>query len=362
MRKLKIAVYTIALNESQFVKRFMSCVKDEADYVFVSDTGSTDDTVKLLREEGAHVTSIKVDPWRFDIPRNISMAFIPADCDICVCIDLDEILSPGWRDAIEASWTPTTDRLRYLYIWNMLPNGSDGISYWYDKIMTRKNFRWVKPVHEVMAFYGDHPEIQTYCPDFKLRHFPDSTKSRGSYLGLLEMGCREEPEDDRNCHYLGREYMYYGQYDNAINELKRHLSLPRAQWDAERAASMRYIARCHVYKGEPLEATKWFTRAVAEAPGDREPWVELGQHLYNLRDHVGAFAAMSKAIAIENKPMSYICEPSAWGSLPWDIAGVCAAMLGLDQQAYDYTKKAHEFEPDDPRIKNNLHLATEKLK
>ena len=42
---MKVCVYAICKNESQFVDRFMDSMS-EADYVCVLDTGSSDDTVK----------------------------------------------------------------------------------------------------------------------------------------------------------------------------------------------------------------------------------------------------------------------------------------------------------------------------
>lgn len=49
---MKVCVYAICKNESQFVDRFMDSMS-EADYVCVLDTGSSDDTVKKLRARGA---------------------------------------------------------------------------------------------------------------------------------------------------------------------------------------------------------------------------------------------------------------------------------------------------------------------
>jgi glycosyltransferase involved in cell wall biosynthesis len=48
---MKIAVYAIALNEEQFVKRWYESAKD-ADYLLIADTGSTDKTVKLAKSLG----------------------------------------------------------------------------------------------------------------------------------------------------------------------------------------------------------------------------------------------------------------------------------------------------------------------
>ena len=91
---MKVCVYAICKNESQFVERWMASM-GEADAVVVLDTGSTDDTVERLRAAGARVTVERFDPWRFDTARNRSLDLVPEDADICVCTDLDEVLHPG---------------------------------------------------------------------------------------------------------------------------------------------------------------------------------------------------------------------------------------------------------------------------
>mgnify|MGYP003352631808 CR=1 FL=1 len=100
---LKICVYAIARQEEQFVERFCDSAKD-ADLILIADTGSTDKTRDLAAVCGAKVHQICVKPWRFDIARNAAMALIPADVDVCISLDLDEILEPGWRQSIEEVW------------------------------------------------------------------------------------------------------------------------------------------------------------------------------------------------------------------------------------------------------------------
>ena len=97
---LRIAVYSIAKNEAQFVKRWTASAHD-ADVMVVADTGSTDDTVRNLTIYGAYVYKIALDPWRFDLARNIALSLVPHDIDICISLDMDEVLQEGWRDAIE---------------------------------------------------------------------------------------------------------------------------------------------------------------------------------------------------------------------------------------------------------------------
>ena len=52
MKKLKICVYAICKNEEKFVDRWFNSMK-EADEIYVLDTGSTDNSIKLLKENRA---------------------------------------------------------------------------------------------------------------------------------------------------------------------------------------------------------------------------------------------------------------------------------------------------------------------
>ena len=107
---LKIAVYTIALDEAAHVDRWADSAVD-ADHRIVGDTGSSDDTVERLLNKGVTVHRIGIRPWRFDDARNAVMSLIPGDVDVCVTMDMDVFLAPGWRPKVEAAWTPGTTAL-----------------------------------------------------------------------------------------------------------------------------------------------------------------------------------------------------------------------------------------------------------
>jgi hypothetical protein len=52
---------------------------------------------------------------------------LPEDFDICVCFDLDEVFTPGWRQKLEEAWTEEATRCKYLYVWSHEQNGADGV-------------------------------------------------------------------------------------------------------------------------------------------------------------------------------------------------------------------------------------------
>ena len=353
---MKIVVYAICKNEAGYAERWMASMA-EADGVYVLDTGSTDGTAERLRALGAVVVEERVEPWRFDTARNRSLELVPEDADICVCTDLDEVFHPGWRAALEAAWTDGTTQAVYRYTWNFNADGSEGTVFWIEKIHARRGYRWTHPVHEVLERQeGWGPGRKCTAEGVQLDHHADPAKSRGQYLPLLELSVAEDPEDDRNLHYLGREYLYYGRWDDCIRTLTRHLALPKAVWRDERAASMRYIARAHARKGERDEARDWYLRAAAEAPHLREPWTDLAMLLYEDQEWDGVLYATACALKIRERPRTYICEAEAWGSLPHDLRCQAYYHTGRLPQALEEARLALAAAPSDPRLAGNAAL------
>ena len=354
MGKYKVCVYAICKNEEQFARRWMQSMS-EADEVVVLDTGSADGTVQALRELGARVVSEEIRPWRFDVARNRSLELVSEDADICVCTDLDEVFHPGWRSALEQAWEDGVARLSYRYTWSFRADGGEGCVFWIEKVHSRRGWRWSHPVHEVLEWTGEgRTPAARPAPGVQLDHHPDPEKSRGQYLELLELSVKETPDDDRNMHYLGREYLFHRRWDDCIRTLRRHLALPTARWADERAASMRYIARAYLQKGEWEQTVAWYLRAVAEAPHLREGYVELAHVLYEREEWEGVLWLTGRALAIANRPDTYISEASAWGSLPWDLRAMALYHTDRLPQALDAARMAASLEPNDLRLRENV--------
>lgn len=343
---MKVAVYTIAKNEEQFVERWAKSA-EEADYRFILDTGSTDDTVEKARAIGVEVAVATVSPWRFDVARNISLGLLPADIDICIALDMDEVLVEGWRAELEKI-NPKTTRPRYQYTWSW--NGDQpGLQYGGDKIHSRHGYRWKHPVHETLV--TDRTEEVQEWIGLEIHHHPDNTKSRGQYFKLLEVAVSEDPADDRNQYYLAREYFFNGMNNEAVYMFQQHLKNPRAAWGPERAASCRYLAKCL-----PEIAETYLKQAINEAPGRREALVELAQYYYEKQDWNMCKDACYQAICIEEKPLDYLCEEFAWGSIPYDLLAISCYNLGDKNMAEKYGKKALELAPGDERLAQNMEF------
>ena len=341
---MKIAVYTIAKNEEQFVQEWYDSAKD-ADYLLIADTGSTDRTVELAKSLGINVLSVNISPWRFDDARNASLSAIPLDIDYCIALDMDEVLIKGWREALEKI-NPESTRIRYHYTWNWNEDGSPGLQYGGDKIHSRKGYRWKHPVHETLFPYGIE-EKQEWA-EFEIHHHADDSKPRSQYYPLLELAVKEDPYNDRNCFYYARELFFHNEIEKAVAEFKRHLSLPSAGWSPERAQSMRYLAKCEADKRED-----WLLKAIKESPGRREALVDLSLHYYSIQEWKNSLLYVNQALDIAEKPLDYLCEADAWGWLPYDLKAISEYNLGNIEAALDAGLIACSMTSDE-RLASNL--------
>jgi tetratricopeptide (TPR) repeat protein len=349
---LKVAVYAICRNEAAFAARFMAACQG-ADLVCIADTGSSDGAVERLRELGAIVQQISIDPWRFDDARNAALALIPGDVDICVSLDLDEVLATGWRAALDAGWIEGTTRAFYTFVASHNPDGSEGVQFLNSRIHQRRGYRWRHACHE--GLYPDRIEERfATIADLRVDHYPDDTKSRSQYLPLLQAAAAEEPHDARMAFYLAREFYFHARHEEAVGEFRRRLAMGDAATTGERSASMRYIGRCLAALEQPDEALAWLRRSAAEAPDLRDPWVDLAEALYFRQDWAGCYAATTAALAIPAGAAHFMNEARSFGALPEDLASVAAWNLGLAEAALAHAQRALALAPDDERVRANV--------
>jgi tetratricopeptide (TPR) repeat protein len=170
-------------------------------------------------------------------------------------------------------------------------------------------------------------------------------------MPLLQQAVLEDLNDDRNAFYFARELFFHNQKERAIQEFERHLSLPKAKWPPERAASMRYLARL---MDNNLDKEEWLKKAIRQAPNRREAFVELSEFYHDQKRWEECLVMAENALSITEKPLEYLCEEFAWGHMPYDFAALASYNLGNMEKALTYGTKAVELNPDELRLQSNL--------
>lgn len=344
---MKIAVYAISKNESAFVERFCSSAKD-ADLILIADTGSTDNTVQLARACGATAPEICISPWRFDKARDAALALIPKDIDICISLDLDEVLEHGWREEIERVWQPDTTRLRYRFDWGA------GVVFYSDKIHSRHGYHWHHPCHEALRPDARIKEVTVQTDRLLVTHYPDHTKSRGQYIDLLELSVKEDPHCPRNAFYYARELTFYQRWPDAILALKRYLDMPSATWAVERSYAMRLLGQAYDAVGEIQEAQSWLEKSAKTDPNAREPLLALSDLARRTEQWELSYHNAKAALQITDQQSVYTMDPAAWGAKPHDLLALAAYYLGKYDEAARHGQIACELDPKNSRLAQNM--------
>lgn len=339
---MRIGIYALAKNEEAHVFDWADCT-DDADAVVVTDTGSTDTTTQRLRAAGVTVATGAVVPWRWDEAHNLSLHHLPADLDVCVRLDLDERLLPGWRAAIERAWKPPINNLRYRYVWSWKAPGRPDLVFACDRVHARHGFRWTAPTHEGLTCWTG-AKVQAYAEGLEIHHHRTPGKRHSTDLELLRVAVREAPQDSRAWWYLAREQEWAGD-PSAAATFAHYLGMSGCL--TERAYAYRALYRL-------TRDERHLHRAAYEARGEPDAWQQIAYCHYQRQQWRECLTFAEVAMQAEGES-THATDPSAKTKAA-DMAAVAAWNMGLKPQALTYARQAVEQCPDDERLVRNVRL------
>lgn len=343
---MKIAVYAICKNEEKFIERFCKSAAD-ADLIVIADTGSNDNTISIAKDYGAVIHNISISPWRFDKARDTALALVPSDYDICVSLDIDEVLEPGWREEVERVWSKNTTILEYMYEW------APGIIFPYIKIHSRHGYFWNGPCHEIPKADPRLTEVYAYTDKVLVTHLPDLSKDRSQYLSLSRVAKIEDNFGSPFGLYLcGWEFTRHKQWKEAIDAFMYYLITYKQACRFERSRVMQLLAKCHEELGN--EAEHWYIFATKEAPDAREPWCELAKYYLKVENYSAAYNAAITALTITVRERNHTINPNAWAEVPHHCAALASWHLGKLYDALKHCEDAVREAPDKKYIQDDL--------
>lgn len=322
----KFSVVLIARNESKTLPRLLASLasfKERGGEVVLVDTGSTDDTAEVARDLGCKVTEVgnkfrrviddkladkinmtlladgeanivEAGDQLFDYSAARNFAASLAENDMVAMPDCDEQYTTLDIDKLNELIEAGAQQFEYQFVFSHDADGNELIKFFHSKFYDRTKMRWVGIIHEVLSGEGKKETLLENV--VKLEHWQNPETNRGHYLKGLALSVLEDPTNDRNLHYFGRELMYVGRPKSAIKILEQHIALDR--WPAEKSQSQIHIGDCYMRMGDAQKAVHSYIEAFNTHPLRREPMMKIAEYYYNNRMHHHVIAYVAAAMQI----------------------------------------------------------------
>jgi glycosyltransferase involved in cell wall biosynthesis/predicted SAM-dependent methyltransferase len=293
-KKKKISLCLIVKNEEPVLERCIRSMEGCYDELIIVDTGSTDKTVEIAKKLGARVEHFKwIDD--FGTARNYSFSF--ATGDWIMWVDADDILEKGhaqkFREIVhQHDNDPNVTGINFPYIYSHESGGTGEIpnfKYHRLRIIKKGSGEWVGRIHE----YIRHDSTKAIRSDEVIfHHYRDEgkgTQNTARNLRILKKVVDDcTPEQlPRYLFYYGKECIYNGLYDQAIEAFEKYI--PLSNWIPEKHRAMYEMAVCYLAKGDIQNARKYCFEAMLVDENYCDPYILMGKMAYeekNWRDTI----------------------------------------------------------------------------
>ena len=325
MNKPKFSVAVIAKNEAKTLPRLVGSLKEfqeRGGEIFVLDTGSTDDTVKVAESLGCKVEAVgdkfkitideelakninkkfivegeeaivKADEFLFDFGSARNYAALLSDTNMVAMPDCDEVYTKMDIDKLDKAIEDGFEQFEYNFVFSHDIMGNPIIKFKHCKFYDRRKMKWNGIIHEILS--GDAKRTFFGEDIIKLEHYQNEETNRSGYIKGLAIDCFQHPDNDRNSHYFARELLYLGRTNSAIKEFKNHISMNG--WATEASQSMLYIGDCYKKLGDLGEALKWYSLSF-DKEARREPLMRIAEYYYSKNMHQQVVAYGEAALTV----------------------------------------------------------------
>jgi len=230
-----ISLCMIVKNEERFLADCLRSVCGVVDEINVVDTGSTDRTVEIAREHGAHVIFRE---WRNDFAWARNEALTMATRRWTLVLDADEEITPESLPLLRAlRETPAAVTGVYTRIQNVIDDqsGAATMTHALARIFpTTPRIRYRNVIHESVTLDGDQHLVSVSSP-ILIRHkgyTADVMEGKAKLQRnkpLLERAIREAADDSFSWFNFGVSAIVSGDFEGGIEALERMFAMPGPQ-------------------------------------------------------------------------------------------------------------------------------------
>lgn len=369
-RKVTLSHTTIVKNEQKVIGRCLDSIKGIIDEFIIVDTGSEDNTVKIIEEKVGKCYHTK---WTGDYATARNYGVERCTSDWILVQDADEHMTLESAKILKDILAETPEN-----IWEILVIVQDYKDesmiplyrlYGHRLFRNRKGIKWSGKGHEALTTPLNHRTrnskivvMHDKTPNAASPIPPKPNESAQVFVSNFLKSIAKNPKDARSMFYLANTYMGQCRYNEAIQMYHTYLGV--SGWNDERYQARLFCARCYKILGELENARKMIIDAYEERDDRNEGDLLLGELAFNEDKYRQALIWFNLAVTKAEKAQKgqwpetlLFLEGNAYTYLPYDWLAWTYWKLGDKVNAKKYTYKALKFLPNGPdheRLKGNL--------
>ena len=357
MNKQNITLNMIVKNEAHVIHESFDCIRKYINYYVIVDTGSTDDTKKVIKEyfdkhgiEG----EIHDRPWKnFGWNRTEAFKCAKGKGDYLWVIDADDVIHGDLVLPDEL----TKDSYQLIY-------GND-FTYWRAQIF-KNTLDWT--YKGVLHEYPHSEQAKTHGQLegnywVESRRLGDRNKvsiqeKMEKDVAMLLDGLKDEPDNERYWFYLGQSYKDAGKFEKAIEAYDKRISMGR--WVEEHYFSIYQKAHCYVGLGDWNKAHETFLEAHDFRPERAEPLYEIAKYYRENKKYALGYLYSKHASEIDlPKEDILFVSKDVYDWKIWDERSICAFYMRKRAEAFNISclllEQRRGSIPEDqiPRLQRN---------
>lgn len=256
MSRPTIGLCIIAKNEAENLPRLFKSIDGCFDEIYLTDTGSTDNTVEVAQSLGANVSHFK---WIQDFSAARNFNFEQAKTDYICWLDCDDVLGDPeafklWRDTV----MNIGDYFVAPYWYSLDEKGDPTCKFIRERVIkNNRGFKWKYFLHEGILPHSPYGNVRILpVHNWYVKHLrtaEDLKKDKNRNLNIFE--ANNSNLDTRMLYYYGKELFEADKINECIEPFGKALSDPKLELH-DRVIAAQYMCYAYMRQGEFQKAVE----------------------------------------------------------------------------------------------------------
>lgn len=338
----------IVKNEEKYIEQCIKSVMSVVDEMVIVDTGSTDNTVKIVKKLGAKVFSYE---WENDFSKARNFAISKATSDWIFILDADEVLHPDDVHLIRPAIQTTNGDFLKTSIHDFLGEEADMNNFLVRSgrhIFKKDVFQYVGIIHEAIMPINRLKKALLQDTSIRILHY-GYLESNMSGKGknnrnstLIQKVLDQYPDNGLYLFYMGNEYANQHDYEKALYYYEK--SCQQKALGTEYYSTLLYrTAMSNQRLRKYDESLNMICTALEYYPDFTDVEMLRGIVYKELKRYTLAIDSFNKCIEMGNPPPNLAYIPNVGTSLPrFYLTEVYFDLEDWDKMLYNY-KEAITF-------------------